>query len=1489
MSYHFFSFLFFAMCVGLSCSTTRYTITPSQTDPESCSQGATCFTLSQFAAYSKDCHDNNESITNDALLLFLPGNHTLDRELHLTHANNISMTKATPGDVIIKCLRGSGRFIVNDTNSASINGLHFIGCHGNTVDNVTQLEIADTIFEGVNSGDTALILNHVSIADIVNSSFNFNSHKSDTHAAISKLLFSDIVNSIYREQDSSFLASGALYVAFSNVSMTQSKFMHNRGEIGGAINARNSSFDIEECIFSNNSATFGGVMVTIGCRVNIENSHFIENVVESDGGVMLAYEDDFIIQNSTFSRNNGSYGGVTATYKSSFTITDCIFTDNRAEQDGGVMRAYNENFIIFQNSGFSQNTAHYGGVLDTYPENTSLCGGAIDTCNNSFTITDCTFSENAATESGGAIISYGDSFTIQNTTFTDNTGFSGGVIHTCTSSFTMTGSTFDGNTAALGGVAYIESESKFDSALTTFTKNTAVYIGGVIFMTDSSSNISNSTFSMNKANDSGAVLYSVNGSLKVDNSEFNLNAARYAYVVHTVGSSVHMSNTKFTRNTGSFYAVNSEIAFSEYTKFENCTEPSKTTTLAENAILGREGGAITSYQSTVTFRGKTDLLKNRARTGGAMLAIESTITVDAEMTIANNLATIDGGGIVLFDTKLEIEENCNISYNQAERRGGGISASSSTITVYEPKTLQFIDNSAHNGGGAYLEEKSKMYILKPTLSEKEDRLMFFKGNNASNGGAIYVADNTSVGTCSADVDCFVQALALYRSFPRNFMLNTEKNIHFSDNFAKERGSNIFGGNLDRCIPNQFSQQSLHKLGHKYGLSYLKSISNVKQDTVSSLPVRVCFCNDIGEPDCSYQPPTINVTRGQMFTLSLVAVDQANHTVASNIVSVPSSSRSTLGSNQKIQTSGTNCTDITFNVFSPNDAERIDIFADGPCRSAEPSTSHVTVQFLDCTCPVGFEQYSHSTPETDCQCICSSALSDYITDCNSTTSSLTRRNTNSWIFYVNGTDPPSYIVHPYCPFDYCFPQATSVSMNLNLPQGSDAQCAYSRSGMLCGACPPNLSLSLGSSRCLNCSTYWPGYLTVILLVFIFAGVLLVTAVLFLNITVADGLINGFIFYANIVSAGQSVFFPSSAPSLPSVFVAWLNLDIGIDVCFFDGLDTYIKTWLQLFFPVYIIFLVYFVIILSEYSPTFARLIGKRDPIATLATLVLLSYTKLLSITITALSFTVLNYPDGSQETVWLPDGNVKYFQGKHIPLALMALLIILIGLPYTILLFLWQWLVCAPRWKLFKWTRNTKLNSFVTSHHVPHNEKYRFWTGLLLLVRVFIYVTASTTMSANPQALLIMTILLVGGLIFLSKIYGLSVYKELRVEIVDTLMYFNLIGLAALSLYKFKSDDTKQTVVIYVSTVTTFFLLAGVIAYHVILTVRKGRIPKHCLSKNEEFESNMNPKPPMNVTHSVIEFPKVDVDDSASPEPPSVGKPVCFYTQTMTDASMTSSA
>ena len=217
------------------------------------------------------------------------------------------------------------------------------------------------------------------------------------------------------------------------------------------------------------------------------------------------------------------------------------------------------------------------------------------------------------------------------------------------------------------------------------------------------------------------------------------------------------------------------------------------------------------------------------------------------------------------------------------------------------------------------------------------------------------------------------------------------------------------------------------------------------------------------------------------------------------------------------------------------------------------------------------------------------------------------------------------------------------------------------------CKPGLSVSLGSSHCLHCPTYWPGWLVTIVVVFILSGIGLAVLLLVLNLTVAVGTLNAIIFYANIMAANKSAFFSTSEVSFASVFISWFNFDLGFNTCFYDGMDTYVKTWLQLAFPVYIFVLVAVIIKLSYHFTAFGRLIGRKDPVATLATLVLLSYTKLLQTIITVLSPATLNYPDGSKRTTWLPDATVGYLTSKHAALFCTAVLILLVGLVYTLLL------------------------------------------------------------------------------------------------------------------------------------------------------------------------------------------------------------------------------
>ena len=74
------------------------------------------------------------------------------------------------------------------------------------------------------------------------------------------------------------------------------------------------------------------------------------------------------------------------------------------------------------------------------------------------------------------------------------------------------------------------------------------------------------------------------------------------------------------------------------------------------------------------------------------------------------------------------------------------------------------------------------------------------------------------------------------------------------------------------------------------------------------------------------------------------------------------------------------------------------------------------------------------------------------------------------------------------------------------------------------------------------------------------VALVFLLLVCKLTVATGTLSGLVFYANVVGVNQTIFIPVQSTDALSAFTAWLNLDFGIETCFYNGMDAYSKTWL-----------------------------------------------------------------------------------------------------------------------------------------------------------------------------------------------------------------------------------------------------------------------------------------------------------------------------------------
>ena len=259
----------------------------------------------------------------------------------------------------------------------------------------------------------------------------------------------------------------------------------------------------------------------------------------------------------------------------------------------------------------------------------------------------------------------------------------------------------------------------------------------------------------------------------------------------------------------------------------------------------------------------------------------------------------------------------------------------------------------------------------------------------------------------------------------------------------------------------------------------------------------------------------------------------------------------LDEDQSLQKSIEICTNVTLSVFSPYESEELILYAEGPCKDARVSVARIHVQFLPCTCPVGFEpDYMQSTR---CMCNCDSKLTHFITECHQENKTLAREGT-FWISYLNNTNNSGnsteyeYLTHPQCPLDYCHPPTAKVYIDLSEALGSDGQCVFNRSGILCGKCLPTFSDSLGNSHCIKCAVHWPLVCLAILVTAILTGIALVVLLLALNLTVAMGTINGIIFYANIVNANSSTFFPFTEPNFVTIFIAWLNLEIRINTCF-----------------------------------------------------------------------------------------------------------------------------------------------------------------------------------------------------------------------------------------------------------------------------------------------------------------------------------------------------
>ena len=1275
----------------------------------------------------------------------------------------------------------------------------------------------------------------------------------------------------------SYLGGGVSAWYSSNVNISgNTTFSGNSasGGDGGGVSADSSNVYISgNTTFSGNSATYGGgVNAQYSSNVYISgNTTFSGNSARNgEGGGVSAWHSSnvYISGNTTFSGNyarNG--GGVSVWYSRNVNISgNTTFSGNSAQLDGGGIYADGSNLNFSTILNISSNTAQLGGGI--YSDNNTInidgpsvfernvaeyYGGGIYTRRTPLILTaNNMINANSAGEGGGiyaianSILSFGGVNTFMaNRAHVSGGGiwldhsnltlsgfnhfvecvasFEGGAIHSYAATANLTGNiTFESNSATTGGGLHVRWSNVCVTERSKFEKNIAVFGGGIY--TDNSTFIFNdsSTFSGNKADYIGGGIYAARSFLNFvgTSSMIENSAGRDGGGIYTRdGSAVNFLGWSNYQNNSAEYTGGGISTFQSSFKLAG-----HNTFESNNAA---EGGGFYAFDSIVNFPGENFFLTNSASNhGGGFTVVHSTLHVNGSTTFKNNSAA-SGGGIYISACNADIDgRNCFIS-NTADSRGGAIYARYSAVELNGKDLIvanatgsqcaenhassntsilqgssSFVDNSANYGGGIYSESSNltvvhnrssylnnialrggaQYFDVNSNFSLHQTACVHFRGNNATEfGGAIYVEDVPSRNECFFHIQ-------------NNQSLDMETTpLVFEKNTAGMRGSVLYGGLLNKC---NFTSDSYTSALELFNISILQENGD-KSHSISSDPTQLCFCNK-SELNCTETTQSRRIYPGQQVEVSVVAIDQSHLPIPALIHTAVRSGNNLIMSETISYETGNNCTSRNYTVTPKIPFNQLEIHPSN--RSGDTIQLIVNITFE--RCPIGFEP-SNSTGE----CICDHRIWQYTNSCEIARQAIFRNSSSTFwlgVLYNNGT-PEGFIHHPICPLDYCTTESKYI--NLNDP---DKQCNINRSGLLCGKCKEGFSLVLGSSQCKECSN---NYLA-LLIPFALAGVLLVTLFFLLHLTVAAGTLHGLIFYANIVAANHHIFFPQSSNNLASIFIAWLNLDLGIQTCFYNGMDAYAKTWLDLVFPVYIWVIVGFLVYISYRSVTVTKLLGS-SPVSVLATLFLLSYAKVLRTIIAALTLNVLHYPH-KNEMVWIHDANVSLV--KYIPLALAALLFLLfLFLPYTLLLLLGQWLQTKSHLHLLSWVKSPNLKAILDAYHAPYKPKQRYWTGLLLFIRCALFLVFAFNISGNDSVNLLVICSATFGIIVGFALSGM-VYKSWYLNALELSFILNL-GTLAAATYHVKLTGGSQAAVAYTSVGIAFLTFVGIVTYHIYTRIK----------------------------------------------------------------------
>ena len=784
----------------------------------------------------------------------------------------------------------------------------------------------------------------------------------------------------------------------------------------------------------------------------------------------------------------------------------------------------------------------------------------------------------------------------------------------------------------------------------------------------------------------------------------------------------------------------------------------------------------------------------------AIGVVYSTISL-RDVTFTRSCAC-NGGAVNSQDSNLTLSGHVLFSANTA-LRGGAVYATYSRINFQE--SIHFLNNSAISidknragyGGAMYLFE-SHLELLAPVE-------VVFHNNTASElGGALYVDDQVYDYLCKGNLPrntiiiiCFFEVKSEHNSFQ-------DVHLEFTGNSAAG-GSVLHGGALEYC------KLQVNSVPQINGLQFLENITTIYNNNskprITSNPYKIFLCTDDDEIDYSLSS-NFNTIPGRKFNVSLIAVGQENAAIPARIETqiqhFENNEKVIVVSNSFIPS---RCTNVTFQATSDGGNVDFNVFPHD-CNAYDKTLS-IRVDLGPC--PNGFSL-------NNSKCSCSASLSNHIleVECDVQTGLISHAG-SYWIQPILNITYQGFRWCTHCPNGYCN-KTHPILLNFSSNEHDSLQCADNRNGTLCGACSEGYSLTLSNFECRSCEDRFLS----LMVLFVVAGVALIALLLALHMTVAAGTLNGLILYANIVNVHRDILFTYRQPGFRinplSVFISWLNLDFGIPTCFYDGLDDYQYSWLQFTFPLYLWFLIGAIILSSKHSRRVGRLLGS-NPVAVLATLILMSYTKLLQTAVAILIYADLeNSISSGMQRVWKFDGNIIYFKEKHFILAITAVCVItFLLLPYVLLLTFGYRLQAYSNRRGFRWFN--KLTPLLDAYYAPYNKNTRYWTGLMLMVRIGLFISYVVIGSSN-LAVVACVFIAISAYSWLAG----PVYTKQYLDVLEVSFVLN-IGILSIT-----SSHVSQTVVTSLSAGVALVEFTGIVLFHTILRLKDTRCFKDLISR-----------------------------------------------------------